>query len=106
MIEPALLPLTNLNLPAAREIDCVDEPAIHKCDDAVIGCNFESNSMGLTHVHPWLDQVLDSNNMKCSRLSGRRKRVDGKGKFRMKNGIESNSVRMVLKVILLEWFQW
>jgi hypothetical protein len=98
MIELALLQLTNLNLLAAKEIDRDDEPAIFKHNKDAIDCNFESNSMVLTPVCKWLNQISDSNGMKCSRISDRRKVLDEKGKFRLKNGIDSDSVGMP--------FQW
>ena len=98
MIELALLPLTYLNLPAAKEIDRGAESAILKYNDDVIGCNFESNSVDWTPVCHRLDRVLDSNNMEYSRLSVRRKGVAEEGKFRLKNGIDIKSVGIT--------FQW
>lgn len=92
MIELALLPLTYLNLPAAREIDRDDESAILKYNDDVMGCNFESNSVGWTLVWHRLDQVLDSSIMEYSRPLVRRRGVDEEGKFRLENGIDNNSV--------------
>jgi hypothetical protein len=91
MMELALVPHTNISLPAAREIYRDDEPAICKYNEAVFGCNIESNTMVLTPLCHWLDQDSDSNNMKCSRLSDRKKEVAEEGKFRLKNGIDNNS---------------
>ena len=98
MIELALLRLTNLSLSAGKEIDRDVAPAIFRYNKGVIDCNFEPNSKVLISIRHWLDQISDSNDMKCSRISGRRRAVDEKGKFRLKNGIDSDSVGMT--------FQW
>jgi hypothetical protein len=98
MIELDFLRLMNLDLSAAKEIDRVVAPTIFRYNKGVIDCNFESSSMVLTPVRHWLDQISNSNAMKFSRISDRRKAVDEKGKFRLKNGIDSDSVGMT--------FQW
>jgi|SoiMethySBSTD1v2_1073268.scaffolds.fasta_scaffold2799656_1 hypothetical protein len=98
MIELALLPFADLNLMAARKIDLDDKPPNLKYNDAVIGCNFESISVGFKPVRHRLDQILNSNNMEYSRPSDRRKGVAEEGKFRLKNGIDNNSAGMT--------FQW
>jgi hypothetical protein len=98
MSELALLPHANLNMTAARKIDRDDEPLILKYNGGVIGCNFESISRGLKPSCHRLNQVFDSNNMKYSGPSVRRKGVDGEGKFRLKNGIDNNTAGIT--------FQW
>lgn len=89
MIELPLLSPTYLNLPAA---DRDDDSGILEYNDDVIGCNFESNSVGWTPVCHRLDQVLDSSIMEYSRPLARRRGLDDEGKFRLENGIDNNSV--------------
>jgi hypothetical protein len=92
MIKLALISQTNLNLSAASKIDCDDERATIKYMKHFAGYNFDGNTMFFTHLDHWLDQVSDSINIKCLRTSDRRKIIAEKGKFRLENGIDRNSV--------------
>ena len=98
MIEIALLLHANHNLTAGSKIDLEDEPSILKDSDAVVGCNFESNSVGLKPGYHRLNQILDSKNMEYSGPSDMRKGVPRDRKFRLKNGIDGNSAGII--------FQW
>jgi hypothetical protein len=91
MIKLALIPHANLNMTAARKIDHEDESPFLKYNDAVIGCIFESSSVGLKPAFHRLDQVLDSSNMVYSRPSDSRKGAAGQGKFLLTKYIDNNS---------------
>jgi hypothetical protein len=99
MIEIALPPLTYLNLIPAGEIDRDDESAVSKRNDDVIGCNFESRSMGGTPICHRFDQVLKSINMECSRLSARREGLVKEGIFRLDSTIDDNSIGVSLSKV-------
>lgn len=92
MIKLALISQMNLNLSAATKNDCDDERATIKYMKYLAGCNFDGNSMFFTHLGHWLDQMSDSNNIKCLRSPDRRKTITEKGKFRLGSGIDRNSL--------------
>lgn len=90
MIKLALISHANLNMTAAIKIDHEDESPVLKYNDTLIGCVFESSSVGLKSAFHLLDQVLDSSYVVYSRPSDSRKGAAGQGKFRLKKYIDNN----------------
>jgi hypothetical protein len=91
MVKHALISHANLNMTAAIKIDHEDESPFLKYKDTMIGCVFESSSMGLKPAFNRLNQVLDSNYMVYSGPSDSRNGAAGQGKFRLKKYIDNNS---------------
>jgi hypothetical protein len=97
MVKLALIPPANLNITAAIKFDHEDESPFLKYNDTLIGCVFESSSVGLNPAFNRLDQVLDSNYMVYSRPSDSRKGAVGQGKFRLEKYIDNNSAGITIQ---------
>jgi hypothetical protein len=91
MIKLALIPHAILNITAATKIDHENESPFLKYNNTLIGCVFESSSVGLKPPIHRLNQVVDSTYMVYSRRSESRKGAAGQGKFRLKKYIDNNS---------------